>query len=474
MRCYWKKTSVVFLFLLLVLYITIDNKGHGFNEEEKRWARVLITQQLNSDRNLQSFRDLQNDSLPFNVSYSFLAGFPMQKQKYLTVGLSSIKRKQGSYLLDTLNSIFTQSSEEELKQMVVVVLLADFDMRWNEQVLRDISNRFPRPILKGHLLVIHAPQEHYPPLHGLKRNFNDAPDRVYFRSKQNVDYAFLFNFCANLSRYYVMIEDDVLCSKNFFTAIKKVLSPRENSPWVTLEFSKLGYIGKLYHSSDLVRLAQFLFLFYQEMPCDWLLSHFRALLAQPDIMRFKPSLFQHIGLYSSFQGSVNRLKDEDFEENPTDVPDNPPADFFTNITTFEKYSANKAYGNVEQYFWGKSPSVGDYFTLVLHKPAVLTRVLIDTGTEDRKKDVLISARVEVGKDPATVKNKVECSIYVKLGDLVNGQFVKTNIEQNMHSAFSCLRIVVTESQKEWVIIQRINIWMLKNCHSNAWYNLKCV
>uniref|UniRef100_W5MXF9 Alpha-1,3-mannosyl-glycoprotein 4-beta-N-acetylglucosaminyltransferase C n=1 Tax=Lepisosteus oculatus TaxID=7918 RepID=W5MXF9_LEPOC len=467
MRIYWKKTVAYlpFLCLVLVLYITPSTWPFNFiqtnlksalhlQEEEKRW-------QLNSEKNLQSFTELQNDSSPLNISYHFLAGFPVQKQKYLTVGLSSVKRKKGNYLLETLNSIFTQSSDEELKEMVVVVLLADFDKDWNIQVVKDISLRFPHHVLKGHLMVIHAPQEQYPHLEGLKRNFNDAPDRVYFRSKQNVDYAFLFNFCANLSRYYVMIEDDVLCSKNFFTSIKKFLTSRKDSFWVTLEFSKLGYIGKLYHSSDLPRLAQFLFLFYQEMPCDWLLGHFRALLAQKEVIRFRPSLFQHVGLYSSFQGTKNHLKDDDFEENPIDIPDNPPADIFTNITQFEKYTANKAYDNGEDYFWGKSPSPGSYFTIVLHKPAMLSRVSILSGSQDRMKDKLQSAEVEQGTKPVMLENRVECLHYIKLGDFVDGQFEKNNIEGSTNSPVSCLRIVVTKKQEDWVIIRRINLWIKK-------------
>ena len=227
-----------------------------------------------------------------------------------------MRRKKGSYLLETIKSIFEQSSYEELKELSVVVHLADFNSSWREVMLQDITQKFAHHIIAGRLMVIHAPEEYYPILSGLKRNYNDPEDRVRFRSKQNVDYAFLLNFCANISYYYVMLEDDVRCSKNFLTAIKKVIASLEGTYWVTLEFSKLGYIGKLYHSHDLPRLAHFLLMFYQEMPCDWLLTHFRSLLAQKNVIRFKPSLFQHMGYYSSYKGTENKLKDDDFEEEP--------------------------------------------------------------------------------------------------------------------------------------------------------------
>ena len=287
-----------------------------------------------------------------------------------------MRRKKGSYLLETIKSIFEQSSYEELKELSVVVHLADFNSSWREVMLQDITQKFAHHIIAGRLMVIHAPEEYYPILSGLKRNYNDPEDRVRFRSKQNVDYAFLLNFCANISYYYVMLEDDVRCSKNFLTAIKKVIASLEGTYWVTLEFSKLGYIGKLYHSHDLPRLAHFLLMFYQEMPCDWLLTHFRSLLAQKNVIRFKPSLFQHMGYYSSYKGTENKLKDDDFEEEPFDLPDNPPASLYTNMSVFENYDASKAYSSVDDYFWGKPPSTGDVFVIIFEKPIVIKRIKV--------------------------------------------------------------------------------------------------
>lgn len=44
------------------------------------------------------------------------------------------------------------------------------------------------------------------------------------------------------------------------------------SQWFMLEFSTLGFIGKLFRSSDLPLLAQFIALFHREKPVDWLLD----------------------------------------------------------------------------------------------------------------------------------------------------------------------------------------------------------
>lgn len=376
---------------------------------------------------------------------------------YLTVGLSSVKRTKENYLLQTLESIFNQSSEEELSEMVVVVLLADFDLHWVFKMLDSIKKLFSKRLILGQLLVIHADEETYPPLKGLKRNFNDAPDRVSFRSKQNVDYAFLVDFSARLSTYYIMLEDDVSCSKGFLSSIQSHVSSTGSSSWVTLEFSKLGYIGKLYHSRDLSRLGHFLFLFYQEMPCDFLLSHFRTLLMQDKVIRFRPSLFQHMGTYSSFQGTFNRLKDEDFHDSPAD---NPPATVYTDIGVFKNHNPVEAYSQGTNYFWGRSPiNVGNFFLVAFEKPVSLSRIVIQTGQDGV--DILQSADVELGETAVKTNNRPECTEYHNIGVLNQGCFELQDIHQTVNRLVSCLKITVTASQSNWVVIRNIQVWLKK-------------
>ncbi|ROL23511.1 Alpha-1,3-mannosyl-glycoprotein 4-beta-N-acetylglucosaminyltransferase C [Anabarilius grahami] len=376
--------------------------------------------------------------------------------EYLTVGLSSVKREKGSYLQNTLQSIFSESSEEELDQMVVVVLLADFDVSWIRETLQKITDQFHLQLSKGQLLVIHVNEDYYPPLTGLKRNFNDAPDRVSFRSKQNVDYSYLLHFSSNLSQYYIMLEDDVSCANNFLSSIREHIRSM-NSNWVTLEFSKLGYIGKLYQSKDLPILARFLYNFYQEMPCDFLLLHFHRLLMQDKVIRFRPSLFQHMGTYSSFRGTFNRLKDEDFVK---EVADNPPADIRTNIENFKTNVAEKAYSQGSGYFWGVSPiGSANYFLVVFREPVLISRVCIRTGLEG--KDELVSADVELGKTLVKTESGVDCLGFHTLGSLQNGQFNEPDVQRLVPEPVACLRIQVTASQMEWVIINKIHVWTVK-------------
>ncbi|KAL2295541.1 hypothetical protein Nmel_017956 [Mimus melanotis] len=459
MRCSPKRSLTALLaasFVLLLLLLL-----HGDSQQEQDPLEVelrglapamILLQPEGAQRIL---RDTAELSALHNVSYQLLAGSLAPRKKFLAVGMASVQRPRGFYLLATLQSLFSQSTEEELQEMVVVVHLADTNPGWNVRVAATIAQKFARHILLGQLLLIHVPPEFYPTLEGLKRNFKDAEERVRFRSKQNVDYAFLLAFAANLSSYYLMIEDDVWSARSFLTAIRKALASQEGSNWATLEFSKLGYIGKLYHSSDLPRLARFLLLFYQEMPCDWLLVHFRQLLTQKDVIRFKPSLFQHMGLYSSFQGTVNRLEDEDFQANALDVPDNPPASLYTSMSIFENYEPLKAYSSAQGYFWGKDPAAGSTFSIVFQQPARVSRVRVRTGSVERPGDFLHAGLLELGQRR---DRSQDCSSYVPVGSFKKGTLEQQGLERVLPGPVECVRIRVTQDQSEWLIIQSIDIW----------------
>ncbi|XP_053706264.1 alpha-1,3-mannosyl-glycoprotein 4-beta-N-acetylglucosaminyltransferase C-like isoform X2 [Synchiropus splendidus] len=393
----------------------------------------------------------QGDYLPLNVSYQLLAGKPSTQQRFLCIGISSVKRSKGSYLVTTLQSLFSQSSPEERQSMLVVLLLADFDSHWIFETVNQIKSTFPSELDQGQLLLIHVPKECYPSTAGLKRNYNDPPDRVSFRSKQNLDYSFLMHYSSGVSKYYLQLEDDVISAKNFLTAIKTRVQQQEakKTTWAMLEFSSLGFIGKLYKSAHLPLLARFLFLFYQEMPCDWLMSHFRLLLTQKEPIFVRPSLFQHIGQFSSFKGVVNKLKDKDFEE----VYTNPPAEVFSNMSTYEKNYPKLAWEPGEGFFWGRSPGKGDYLTVVFKEPTLVTGIYIETGSGG--KDLLQSALVELGTEVLSAKTHKTCGVFKPQGSFERGVFLMEKVKDS--GAASCLRILVTQAQSDWLIITRIRV-----------------
>ena len=325
-------------------------------------------------------------------------------------------------------------------------------------------------------------QSAYPPLDNLKRNYNDPPFRVKWRSKQVVDYAFMFYVGKNLSKYYMQIEDDVISSMKLLPKIKDGIA-KAPKQWTTLEFAYLGFIGKLYKAEDLERLAEFLMLFYAEQPVDWLFNYFYQLLAQKKHILVGKSIFQHFGLHSSLNDKkknhrLDTLLDKSFvDPDPLDLAEakvatpkpsnekkeptvvletkNPAADVFTSMEVYMKNLPYYAYASTHtKYFWGKSPTVNDTFTINFRSPIALKSVGITTGHPEHPTDKLTSGILEYSKSQLIKRESTDNNTYITLGQFLGGNILLQDL--NIHHVQS-LRIRVTEEQMAWVIIAAIRI-----------------
>lgn len=81
--------------------------------------------------------------------------------------------------MPTLQSLFSQSSTEERSSMVVVVLLADFDVSWRMSTVKEIKTAFASELEQGQLVVLHVPQDWYPPLTGTVHVQSDKYTNVF-------------------------------------------------------------------------------------------------------------------------------------------------------------------------------------------------------------------------------------------------------------------------------------------------------
>lgn len=158
----------------------------------------------------------------------------------------------------------------------------------------------------------------------LRDTLGDDHRRVVWRSKQNLDFAFLMSYASTKGTFYVQLEDDILAKKNFITTMKSYalhkISLKEE--WFILDFCQLGFIGKMFKCVDLPWLVQFILMFHNDKPVDWLLDHLvstkvcnldkdskHCKMAKAELwLHYKPSLFQHIGTHSSLKGKVQKLK----------------------------------------------------------------------------------------------------------------------------------------------------------------------
>ncbi|XP_070813591.1 alpha-1,3-mannosyl-glycoprotein 4-beta-N-acetylglucosaminyltransferase C-like [Pituophis catenifer annectens] len=392
------------------------------------------------------------------ITYQYLAGSPSSEMKFMSIGISSIFKKKEQHLLATIESIFSHCSPEELKKILLVIYLANNDSELNVEIAEEIKAMFSEHINEKRLLVIQSSIASYLPFWNFKEGQQDSREDIGYAAKQNVDYAYLVNFCANLSHYYLMLEDDIVCASNFVSIIQRYLYDTMDH-WTTVAFSTLGSIGKLYHNSDLIKLARFLLLFYRDMPVDHLLELFHKSRVQNSLIIFRPSLFQHVGRVSSFHNIETQIKDPEFEEDLGDSGDFLSASCFTNIPIVLNYPPENVCPPGKGAFWGKEVAANSFFTIVFGNPIIAQKILIYTGSAEYAKDILYDGHVEEGRLKVHSEKGQTCLIFREIGTFKDGRF---ELEDKQRSNdIECLRIQVTAPQKEWLRIRKINIWVKK-------------
>lgn len=242
-------------------------------------------------------------------------GEPTNKKVFLTIGIPTVQRifnnTSAFYLVRTLNSLLNSDvADEDLSNLLIVIFLADTKASAREEVKTLLKSNFGQYFKRNLIHVIAAPPSFYPQLEGLQRTLNDGQERMYWRSKQCMDYVFMFYYCQGLSQYYLHLEDDVISKPDYMEQIRRFIDLKADTRWDVLWFSRWGFIGKLFQDKDLRNFGRFITMFYSEMPVDWLLFNYMGFRAGgrsfDDIKKeiiWKTELFHHIGRQSSSLGT---------------------------------------------------------------------------------------------------------------------------------------------------------------------------
>ncbi|XP_066216227.1 alpha-1,3-mannosyl-glycoprotein 4-beta-N-acetylglucosaminyltransferase-like protein MGAT4E [Saccopteryx leptura] len=391
-------------------------------------------------RPLESWQDLTS---------KYMKKMKQRRRTWLTVGISSVPGSHESSLAYTLVSLFRATSKVEQKRLTVLIHLADSDLTWLSKTIAQISSLFRPQILAGQLVLIHAPNDAYP----VGSDDSDEAYRWDDYSKQNIDHAFLMSFATNLSDYFLLLEDNVFCAQNFISHIQWKVNTMSSDPWVLLEFSNMGFLGKLFHSRDLPLLARFLLLFHKEKPFDRLLPHFRTLLAQKKPILCRPFLFyQRIPYCNANKSHVVRAVGNKGPHSPN----NPPGAVFTDMKVFDVHFPWQAYTLDESFFWTHNVSAGNHLTVILNHPVNLNRLQVLTGTILDGKYALEKGQMELGYDPEGMPQY--CTSFISVGQLVEGQMDQKVFLKSMGYSVSCVRLVVNADQAGGLIIRHIYLW----------------
>ena len=424
--------------------------------------------------NIQSFLP-HVASRPDSLVPAFKLAKKPRMQVSMVLGIPTVKRDHQSYLHVTLKSLIDNMDEEEAADALIIVFVAEADRDFVTSVSEDIMKTFPEHVESGLIEVISPPPHFYPDWTTLRRTLGDEPERVQWRSKQNLDYAFLMMYSHWRGHFYVQLEDDVLTKKGYFTVMRDFALDRiaRKESWFVIDFCQLGFIGKMFKSRDLLILIQFFLMFYNDKPGDWLLENvIQTMVCRPDQdnkkcekekahlrIAYKPSLFQHMGTHSSLRGKVQNLKDNGFKEVNMFVPHrNPMARVDSAIRHYKSYSMSRTY-NGETFYWGLVPHEGDTVVFHLSPPTRLTGYKFVSGNTEHLSDMFMDTAVEI--NVAENKNRNVPTSFERTDDgfVILGQFDSNGLAEGAidpdWGQISHVRLSVHTTSDNWVILSEI-------------------
>lgn len=112
----------------------------------------------------------------------------------IVLGIPTVMREKQSYLLGTLHNLIENMNEEEQNETLIIVYIGESDAESVQHIAKTIEVAF-EPYIECGLIEIIAPSpSYYPNFDKLRITLNDSLERVKWRSKQNLDFAYLMAY----------------------------------------------------------------------------------------------------------------------------------------------------------------------------------------------------------------------------------------------------------------------------------------
>nr|CAH7748873.1 unnamed protein product [Callosobruchus chinensis] len=360
----------------------------------------------------------------------------------MVMGVPTVRREKQSYLMDTLQNLVDGMTTQEADDALIVVFVGETDLEYVLQIAKEIEMRFPAQVESGLIEVVSPSPSYYPNLEKLRITLGDSPERVRWRSKQNLDFAFLMSYSQ----------------------------PK----------------GKMFKSAELPYLVQFFQMFYNDKPVDWLLDHLISTKScnwdkNNDYckrdkakvwLHYKPSLFQHIGIHSSLKGKVQKLKDKQFGKIPLFFPHtNPEAEVVSGIKHYKQYTLERAYLG-ETFFWGLLPQPGDQLVFRFTQPINIKRFYFKSGNAEHPSDKLYNTTVEVlpVADALLYAGggggfNLTTDGYIVVGKFDGAGVAQGSVDDSI-GKIQVLRLNVHSESDNWAILSEVSIFLIKEI---LWY-----
>mmetsp|Transcript_17697 Transcript_17697/g.29104 ORF Transcript_17697/g.29104 Transcript_17697/m.29104 type:complete len:350 (+) Transcript_17697:178-1227(+) len=304
----------------------LENERNFRIQSEQEIARLKEQLQLESEK--RTGLEDRLESVAKQVQSSS-AGVTKKGKTRFIFGIPSVYRREKNYLPETMRSLLSNLGEAYHSQVKFVIYNADTPPE-RHLALQQLRNDFKSEFDDGMIEVIANTEGYEEMRRPLNLTHGDSLERVKWRSKQVLDFAYLMEYCKDKADYYIHLEDDIVAAKNYLQRIDDWLRKNyeSRSDWIILSFfnpwsiedggvynpdSFSGFIGQLYRSSDLEEVIRFFKRRYNDSPADWLMKDYLK-ESSKKVFAKKPCLFQHIGVLSSLDGKTQGAKAIDFDD----------------------------------------------------------------------------------------------------------------------------------------------------------------
>ncbi|VDM63180.1 unnamed protein product [Angiostrongylus costaricensis] len=247
-------TVILFVALVLNIYVLVDMHRKECNIIETQNYEAVKEGSFEIWTGVINFFPELHDVAPKALQPLHLSPTKSVHKK-LVIGIP-LAAERTRYISGTLSSLFDKLDEDYRNDVMVLLMIAsnETDAENFSEKTAWIQGNFSKEIESGLMKVIAVPKAWYRiAVRSVPPTFGDPLERMYWRTKQNIDYIYIMTYASQMCDYYLQLEDDVEAANGYMRVIFNYLIFKSNSPWFLISFTTIGFIGKLFRCPEHVR-----------------------------------------------------------------------------------------------------------------------------------------------------------------------------------------------------------------------------
>ena len=477
----WKNCICLLLFLsisfcLLILVIKSDSQDYWIISELDL-ARRAEAHVGNSTLRFgpDAFKMIKVKNIQFQKFISWKKLYWNKSSNRYVIGLPIVLRKTENYYEETVEGLFLSLSHSNISYQIIIQI-GERNLTRIEPIITTIYKLIKKYNHPDKVEII-IPN---PTLYNVLGQ--NSSEKKYWKMKLHLDFAHLLLYSSTKGGFYLHLEDDIVVTDRYLDLVENFVQKVDVQHWKMLEFSTLGLLGKLFKVQDVPKLVRYLVdEYYQDFSIEDIISTFvesscfNEVTCVSDVAQLRllhrPSLFEHIGFYSSYPGAewtnnsdVNvPIGYEPWPWNDVPIYVNPPARISTSLKLQNSHALKKLYSMVDVLL-AHPANIGDVIYFNFTPPIVIEEFFVRTAHPSYpKKGLNTNTYVEVlPLHPEKVKLKLNGlfkfsktpSGYIKVGRINDRGIAEGPIGDDFGKLRS-LRISVSSSQTYDVLIKEL-------------------